>query len=293
MLIPTDLRQAMAEHGFESHEDYGYALRCLVEQAGRRLRCLAIEGDCGRRKTAFATALADALAVPHRLYLDLAHLPPAAVPAPVVEVDEDEPVTSAPPLPPLDRVLSDACAFSEAESTLCILDQLQVLDFSEQIRLHRFLQTGTWQTADGEYVASPRRLLLFLISEAPLYHSLQKQSFRLWVKRAGYAEYRYRAEEFGLPVAAQSLIDALEPVFAQLAVLPTHSEYGHLLDDIHARVGSAEELAQSIYGWTEGVSPGQLAAPECRERLAAAMAAIDGYLGADVVELSSPASPSH
>ncbi len=281
MQLPADLRDALAAHGFESHEDYAYALRCLFEQPGRRLRCLAVEGDCGRRKTAFATALSGALDFPHSLYLDLAAPLPGGG-------DGDKAAGGA--LSPLDRLLSDACAYSEAEPTLCVLDQLQALDFAEHIRLHRFVQSGEWHGGNGEFIANPRRLTLFLISEEPLYHSLQKHSFRLWVRRAGYAEYRYRAAEFALPNAAQRLIDALDPLFAALDVLPTHSEYARILDDIHARVGSAEELAQSIYGWTEGVSSQALQDAECRQHLAAAMAVIEDYLGADVVEMASPAA---
>jgi len=286
MRLPANLRDALATHGFESHEDYGYALRCLFEQPGRQLRCLAIEGDCGRRKTAFANALSAALAYPHSLYQDL------AVPAGAAQrsggddsadADADIHAPSA-----LDRLLSDACAYSEAEPTLCVLDQLQTLDFAEHIRLHRFVQSGEWHSANGEFIANPRRLTLFLISEEPLYHSLQKHSFRLWVRRAGYADHRYRAGEFALPDAAQQLIDALDPLFAALNVLPTHSEYARILDDIHARVGNADELAQSIYGWTEGISPQALHSAGCRHHLTTATAVIEDYLRADVVEMASP-----
>lgn len=285
MQLPQDLRTALAAQGFESHEDYAYPLRCLLEQDGRVLRCLAIEGDCGRRKTAFATALAAAMQLPHTLYLDLSSPPPPPPPL-EVESDDDGPTRPLKPLNPLERTLSDACAYSEAEATICILDQLQALDFAEQIRLYRFLQGGRWQAGDGEYEANPRKLLLFLISEVPLYHALQKRSFRLWVKRAGYAEYRYRAQEFGLGDDAQAVIDALDPVFAALEVLPTHSEYARLLDDIHARVGDADDLARSIYGWTEGVRRERLESSECRALLGEAMGAVYSYIAAEVVELS-------
>ena len=64
------LRDKLARYGFESNDDYEFQVRCLLESPTRALRTLNIEGDSGRRKSAFATALGRALEFPHLLYLD-------------------------------------------------------------------------------------------------------------------------------------------------------------------------------------------------------------------------------
>ena len=56
----ASLRTRMARHGFESNDDYELQMRCFLEQPVSHLRCLNIEGDLPRRKTAFAQALAHA-----------------------------------------------------------------------------------------------------------------------------------------------------------------------------------------------------------------------------------------
>ena len=64
------LRSKLAEHGFESNDDYDHALRCLLEQVVPHLRVLHVDGAAGRRKTAFAQALGPALGFAHTLYHD-------------------------------------------------------------------------------------------------------------------------------------------------------------------------------------------------------------------------------
>ncbi|MFZ0790821.1 MAG: hypothetical protein WAM94_14520, partial [Chromatiaceae bacterium] len=66
----SSLREKLAQHGFESNDDYEFQVRCLLESPIRTLRALNITGDGERRKTAFATALARALEFPHCLYHD-------------------------------------------------------------------------------------------------------------------------------------------------------------------------------------------------------------------------------
>ena len=63
------LRRLLAEHGFESNDDYDHAMRCLFGQEQAQLRVLHVDGQAGRRKTAFAQALG----VEHWLAVDLEH----------------------------------------------------------------------------------------------------------------------------------------------------------------------------------------------------------------------------
>ncbi len=70
------LREKLAQHGFESNDDYEFQVRCLLESPTRTLRTLNIEGDGERRKTAFSTALARALEFPHVLYHDFTEVHP-------------------------------------------------------------------------------------------------------------------------------------------------------------------------------------------------------------------------
>src|SRR6476659_6374013 len=81
------LRSKLAEHGFESNNDYDHALRCLFEQKpgpnGDHLRVLQVDGTAGRRKTAFAQALGPALEYTHSLYHDFSVPEPPAVPVPI------------------------------------------------------------------------------------------------------------------------------------------------------------------------------------------------------------------
>ncbi|HYN76184.1 MAG TPA: hypothetical protein VES73_00125, partial [Lamprocystis sp. (in: g-proteobacteria)] len=168
------LREKMAQHGFESNDDYEFQVRCLLEGPTRTLRTLNIDGDGERRKSAFATALARALEFPHCLYLDFTENHPVQ-PDVILPPTQDELGREEPPIEPLDQTVSEACAQSEGEPTVLILDQLQAADFREHIRIHRLIADCFWDVRGGRYYANPRHLLLFLISESPLYHSLQKE----------------------------------------------------------------------------------------------------------------------
>ena len=128
-----NLRRRMARHGFESNDDYEYRVRCLLTYATQGLRCLSVEGDSKRRKTAFANALGQALDWPHLLYHDFTQTEdlPGRVKVPDLEDQEGK---SPAQLSAFDRIVSEACAFSEAEPTILIVDQLQAADFREHIR---------------------------------------------------------------------------------------------------------------------------------------------------------------
>lgn len=195
------LRKKLAEFGFESNDDYDYALRCLFEAQLPHLRCLNIVGSSGRRKTALANALGHALDYPHILYHDFTDAEP---PPPPIVLGEDATTSGAleAPLTAFERSISEACAYSEGARTLLILDQLQAADFHDHIRLYHFVQNLEWISPHGAAVANPQHLLLMLISEEPLYHSLAKVSFRIHADASrGYLEYRPKTSASMLPPA--------------------------------------------------------------------------------------------
>src|SRR5690606_28971116 len=150
-----------------------------------------------------------------------------------------------------DRVVTEACAFSEAERTILVLDQLQAADFADHLRLYAFASSREWTGPSGTVSANPRNLLLVLLSEEPLYHSLAKSSFRIWTD-IGRAFLDYRPQDYGLGADALPLFHALAALFDALHASPTPSEYGRLLADLLARVRSEDQLRQSLFGWTEG-----------------------------------------
>ena len=278
----------MADFGFESNDDYDYQIRCLLDNRVDRIRCLYVDGDSGRRNTAFANALAQALEYLHILYHDFTQQHPEPAEA-ILPPSRDERGLQAAPFLPLDSVLSEACAFSLAEDSILILDQLQAADFRDQIRIYRFLHSSEWHARDCTYQANPRHLLVILISEQELYHSLRKVSFRIWVSGVSEQAVDYRPEEFGLAKDAETMMAALAEVFGGLGVTPTRSEYSKLLRDIGRNVGTAEQLRHSLFGWTEGVDRNLLWSPELEPSVHRALHAIEGYLGVQEVELSGPA----
>jgi len=282
----SGIQARMAQYGFESNDDYDYQLRCLTTGDFDGLRALNIEGDCGRRKTAFANALAHVLDCPHILYHDFTQQSPP-LPDIILPPSKDESGREEPPIDPFDQVVSEACAFSEGEGTVLILDQIQAADFREHIRIYRFLTEARWQIRDALYFAHRPHLLVFLISEQPLYHSLQKHSFRVWVNRVSPRQVPYRPEDFGMASDALDFMARLAEVFEALGMAPTHSEYAHLVHDIHHQVRTAEALRHSIYGWTEGVSRDLLYSGELQGLLEAVIRSILEYIGLEEVELAS------
>lgn len=270
-----NLRRLMSEFGFESNDDYEYQMSCFLKSPGRVLRCLNIEGELGRRKTAFANALACALEYPHVLFHDFSQ------PEPVTEPESDE---QQAPLSQFDRVVSEACAYSEAEPTILIIDQLQLADFRHHIRLNTFVRTAQWTYPLATLTANTRNLLLFLISEQPLYHSLQKVSFRLWAD-PGSGDVSYQPQEFGLDANAQPMFAALGALFQALEVTPTPSEMQRVIDDLMSRARTSEFLRCSIYGWTEGVEHSALYSSEVAPLVDQVMTATGTYLGVDEIEM--------
>lgn len=278
------LRHALARHGFESNDDYGFALRCLFESNAAHLRVLHVDGAAGRRKTAFATALAHALEYPHVIYHDFTRSEPAA-PAPIMIAGDDaEPEPLEPPMSGFERAVMEACAYSEGAATILILDQLQAADFSEHIRLHRFVTSGEWAQGSGVGIANPQHLLVALISETPLYHSLARASFRVWTD-AQRAFLDYRPEDHGLGQDAQPLFAALSALFQSAALSPTPSEFSRLLDDLLQRVRSEEQLRQALFGRIEGADRDRLNATAQAEKLGATIDALGAFLAQDHIEL--------
>jgi hypothetical protein len=281
------LRRRLAEFGFEANEDYEFALRCLLETQPKGLRCLHVAGDSGRRKTAFAQALGQAWEYPHVVYVDCGR--PAPPQPQIVYANPDEATPEEPesgPLTPFERAITEASAYSEADRTLLIIDQLQALDFPDQLRLFRYVQDREWTAAGATVYAHPRNLLLVLISEEALYHPLQKSSFRIWTD-PGAGVVDFKPEDFGLGRDAQWLMDALARVFGALGGGPTMSEYALLMNDITHRIRTVEHLRTAIYGRIEHLQRELLQARELDPLLAEAVAEINRWVGVDEIELSS------
>jgi hypothetical protein len=279
----VSLRTQLANYGFESNTDYDFALRCLFDADIGHLRILHVDGRGGRRKTAFASALGHALEYPHILYHDFSRPAPAG-PALPVQLDDGSLVAAEAPLPALDRVVSEACAYSEAQRTLLVLDQLQAADFADQLRLVGFASDGEWSAGSASLVANRRHLLLLLISEDSLYHSLARLSYRVWTDSEG-AFIDFRPADFGLPPDAADLLNALAALFAALGTAPTSSEFARLLRDVLDRVRSEEQLRQAVFGWTEHVERSRLYAPDITPRLATVVDAIGAFHGLDHIEM--------
>ena len=90
------LKQRMASHGFESNDDYEYPIRLLLSHSTRHLRALNIEGDSHRRKTAFASALAQALEYENVIYHDFTQVnDPGPITSLPAVVDDDDGATLA------------------------------------------------------------------------------------------------------------------------------------------------------------------------------------------------------
>lgn len=284
-----NLRRNLARHGFESNDDYEFPLRCLFDADVPHLRVLHVDGSGGRRKTAFANALAHALDYPHVLYYDFSRDDAPPPPQPVL-LDDGSVGTPEPGLTPFERVVTEACAYSEGARTILILDQLQAADFEDHIRLYQFASTREWTHSAGTVLANRRHLLVVLISEQPIYHSLAHISYRVWTD-AQRAFLDYRPEEYGLGPDAQPLFVALGAVFEAASTSPTPSEFARLLDDLLHRVRSEDQLRQALFGWTEGVDRMRLYAPDVTPTLRAAIDALTLYLGHDEVELGEAADP--
>ena len=277
------LRTKLAEFGFESNDDYDHALRCLFGQEQIHLRVLHVDGTAGRRKTAFAQALGRALDYPHVLYHDFSAEERLPAPHPIVLEDGSLGVPEAAPSG-FERVMTETCAYSEASPTLLILDQLQAAHFAAQARLYQFVMTREWSNNAGTTSANARNIVLALISEQALYHSLAKCSYRVWTD-AQSAFMDYRPAEYGLGPEAQGMFAALAKVCISLDAAPTPSEFAHVISDLINHARSEEQIRQSLFGRVESVDRGRLYAPELALLLRALLVELERLLGADEVQL--------
>ena len=277
------LRSKLAEHGFESNDDYDHALRCLLEQAVPHLRVLHVDGAAGRRKTAFAQALGPALGFVHALYHDFSAPEPATSTVATV-LEDGSPGPSEPGLSLFERAMSEACAYSESAPTLLILDQLQAAHFNDQRRLYQFAMEREWTNAAGTVQANGRNFLLAIVSEQPLYHSLAKCSFRVWTD-AQRAFLDYRPADYSLGPEAGALFEALTALCLAVNCAPTPSEFGMVLQDLLQRARSEEQIRQSLFGRVETAERERLYSPESVAPLRAVMLELERLLGADEVTL--------
>jgi hypothetical protein len=278
-----NLRRRLASHGFESNDDYEFALRLLFEAQPEGVRCLNISGDSGRRKTAFAHALTSALDYPHVLYHDFSR-EHAAAPALIVDAESGETQTIEAAASPFDRVVTEACAYSEGARVILILDQIQASDFQDQVRLYQFAQSRQWSGTIGAVVANSGHLLLVLISEQPLYHSLQKISFRIWADAAG-AGLEFDPRDYDLGPEAGALFAALSELFRQIGQSPTPSEFKRILGDLLSRVRSIEQLRTSLFGWIENLERERLYAAPIKPALEQVVAELDLLVGVEEIEI--------
>jgi len=290
------LRQRMAEFGFESNDDYDFPIRALFESRAANLRCLDVAGESGRRKTAFAHALARALDYPHVVYHDFsANEPP---PAPIVlsteSKDNPEPIEA--PLTGFERAVTEACAFSEAARTVLIVDQLQSADFRDQTRLYHFVRTGEWDLAQVHVRANAKHLLVVLVSEAPLYHSLAKVSYRIWTD-ASSGRFDFRPSDFGLGQDAAELFTKLSELFTALGTTPTPSELRRILDDLMRFVRTEEHLRHTLFGWMERIDRAALHSTVLGPAVRAVVDTLNAYVGLEELEMAggelSAALPSN
>lgn len=282
----SNLQQKMADFGFESNDDYEFHLRCLINSPFNGIKTINVEGHKGRRKTAFANALGLALDYPHQLYYDFTQKSEAEGKA-IIPPSEDEHGISEPPVSDFDHIMSEACAFSEAEPTILILDQLHASDFKEHIRIYHFIKSCEWSFGNNSLKASNKNLLVLLISDDPLYHSLQKCTFRIWVNAVSSLQKQYSPSDFSLHDDILPIMEALAEVFNKLELAPTHSEYKNILHDINYHIHTEQELIHSLYGWMEGINRELLHSQQMLPLLSQVIEKLQQYHGMDEVVIES------
>ncbi|MCP3850117.1 MAG: hypothetical protein GY694_07780 [Gammaproteobacteria bacterium] len=282
----SKLQKKMADFGFESNDDYEYHLRCLMNNPSKGIKTINIEGHKGRRKTAFANALARALEYSQLFYYDFTQKA-AAEGKVIIPPSEDEHGITEAPVSDFDHIMSEACAFSEGEQTVLILDQLHIADFKDHIRIYHFIKNREWSYGNNSLKASHKNLLILLISDDPLYHSLQKCSFRVWVNTVSSAQKDYAPADFELNDDVLPVMESLAVIFDKLEMAPTHSEYKNILNDIHLNVHTEQQLIHSLYGWMEGIDRGLLFSKEMQALLVNTIDSINRYHGVDEVTIES------
>ncbi len=249
------LKASLSQHGFTSTESYDHAIRCYLANPTEGIRCLNVDGDSGRRRTAFAHALANVMGATHVLYYEFGRDKP--VPQ-IIRIQEGEEVVEEPPVEAFDRALTEACAQSEAEHTVLIIDQLHKTQFMNHIRLYEFLQNGLWKYSDVQFQANLQNLKVFLISDEPLYHSLQKTSFRVWISDEFDPSRQINPAELGLNQENSPWLGPLQRLLNQLKLSPTVEEFRRLAFDIEQQVRTEHQLKVSMFGWLESLDRKQL-----------------------------------
>jgi hypothetical protein len=252
------LQDRLAEYGFDSRQNHDYSVERFLTAPTDNIRCLNVDGDNqgGRRKTAFAHALAQALGVDHVLYFEFG-VEESSRPQ-VVRVQQGEDVPQEPPTQPFDRVMTESCALSEADKTVLIIDQMHKAPFREHIRLFEFIKSKLWTYSDVRFFANPVNLHIFMISGEPLYSALQQHCFRIWIA-AGTEQTVYPTHlELGLPEESSGWLSALNRLLEHLGGCPSMSEYQRLIHDVERHVRTADELKASIYGWLGNVDRARL-----------------------------------
>lgn len=289
----STLKQRLAQHGFTSNQDYDYPLQCLLSASLQHLRCLNVEGERGRRKTAFAHALAHTLGYDHVLYHEFTLKNDTEIPVRIAPPIDDEHAPGETPVEELDRIISEACALSEGDKTILLLDQLQLAAFKDQLRLTEFIASKQWAYGEAQLKANAQQLLLFLIAEEPLYHSLQQLSFKIWVDSGVQAPQDITPTTLGLPAHAQDMLEALRALFSALNVSPTPDEYKKVIHDIHVNINQIDDLKTSIYGWIEAVDRQHLQSGYMQKLFQTHMPVIRAYLGLDGQEALTPPPENH
>ncbi|HED33926.1 MAG TPA: hypothetical protein ENJ08_06870 [Gammaproteobacteria bacterium] len=249
------LKNHLSQNGFTSGESYDHAVQCFLSNPAEHIRCLHIDGDCGRRRTAFAHALANALQISQIMYYEFGKDKP--VPQ-IIRIQEGEEIIEEPPVDALDRILTEACAQSEAEQTVLILDQLHKTQFLNHMRLYEFLQTGLWRYSDVQFQANLSNLSVYLISDEPLYHSLTSCSFRLWINEANRSVVKVSASDLGLDEQNCLWLPVIQVLLDKLNVSPTLQEYQRLAYDIEQHVHNKQQLKVSLFGWLENIDRREL-----------------------------------
>jgi hypothetical protein len=280
----------MADFGFESNDDYEFQVRALLGARVEHLRCLQITGESGRRKTAFANALARALDYPHVIYHDFSVPEPPPQPVFVSVEDQENPEPAEPPLSRFERAIVETCAYSEAARAVLILDQLQAAPFQEQLRLQQFIVQHEWPLTQGVIKAHAPNLLVMMISEAPLYHSLARVSYRVWTD-AGGGPFEFRPEDVGLGQDARPLFECLARLFEALGSTPTPSEFQRIVADLMHQVRTEDQLRHCLYGWMERVDRPRLFATALQEPLRTAVVELNALLGLEEVVMGGEDSP--
>ena len=187
--------------------------------------------------------------------------------------------------------MTEACALSEADKTVLILDQLHKADFVQHIRLYEFTKNKVWTYSDAKFYANSQNLLIFLISADELYHSLQQNSYRIWIKALPDQVDTVVPEELGLEEGCRGWLDLLNRLLGELGLSPTITEYRKLAYDIQQYVRTEEQLKTSIFGWIENVDRGRLESAALQDSVSRVMRAIEDNIGIqEEIELSSEGS---